>query len=740
MKNFRNILNWVLICFLITQVGNIWAIPADPTPFKLQQPDGKEFHAKLHGDEFLHFITTTDGYTIIKSPDGFYKYAVQNHDENILPGKYTAKDPAERSNDEVLFLNSVKRYLHSRQSKPKLSHSLANSLIRENSLKRISSTQFKGIIILAQFTDRSFLPNNSRELFDATINQPNYREDDFTGSVRDYFYDTSRGIFEPQFHIVGPVTLDYKQTDALGSDNGQALVRDACIKADQFVDFSNYDLNDDGEVDMIYVIFAGGGSHAGNNADFIWPHAYALNYSRVKLDGVYCNRYACSTELAGRENNKIRDGIGTICHEFSHVLGLPDFYDTDYEENGSAPHPGDWSLMASGGYLNNGRTPCSYSAFERYAIGWASPELIKESGNYTLPPLTTSNESFRINSAVPKEFFILENRIQEGWDKYLPGKGMLVFRVDSTNPNVWIQNTINNNPNHVYYELIRANNSLADGGGNTFPGTTQRESLTDDTTPSLRSWTGTPTETSLLNIKEENNIISFTVNKTSYNRLVETFESISKPNWNQENVSGILGSWNFSNAITYATTETNMGNGLRVASIKRGKIEMEFNTLEDIKSVSLIAGKKTATSPPQTIKIEISKDNGSNWVTYGSTITLTENKMNTYIIDEEITAPVRFRIVNIGTSEALVDDFTITEKRTSTTITRQQEDSIKFYTSERNLYVQSDKDKQLVEIFSIEGRQILSILCDKGWNEIPIKSPGIYIIKIDNHISKLICN
>ena len=98
---------------------------------------------------------------------------------------------------------------------------------------------------------------------------------------------------------------------------------------------------------MIYVIFAGGGSHAGNNADFIWPHAYALNYSHVKLDGVYCNRYACSTELAGRENNKIRDGIGTICHEFSHVLGLPDFYDTDYEENGSAPHPGNWSLMAA---------------------------------------------------------------------------------------------------------------------------------------------------------------------------------------------------------------------------------------------------------------------------------------------------------------------------------------------------------------------------------------------------------
>lgn len=741
MKKFCNISNWIIVCFFITQVGNIWAIPADPTPFKIQQPNGKEFQARLHGDEFLHFITTTDGYTVIKSTDGFYKYAIQDNNENVLPGKYIAKDPAERTTAETLFLNSIKRYLHSEKSKPKLSRTLASSMVRKNNLKQISSKQFKGIIILAQFTDRSFLPGHSKEIFDATINQPDYRQDGFTGSVRDYFYDSSRGIFEPQFDIVGPVTLDYKQTDAHGADNGQALVSNACIKADEWVDFSNYDLNNDGEVDMIYVIFAGGGSNAGNNADFVWPHAYVLNYNRIKLDGVFCNRYACSTELAGRENERTRDGIGTICHEFSHVLGLPDFYDTDYEENGLASHPGDWSLMASGSYLNNGRTPCGYSAFERYAIGWATPKVIDESGDYNLPPLAASNESFRINSAIPDEYFILENRSQEGWDKYLPGQGMLVFRVDSTNANAWIQNTINNNPNHMYYELIRADNSSVDGGGNTFPGTTQCHSLTDDTTPSIRSWTGAPTETSLSNIKEENNVISFTISKISYNRITETFENISKQNWEQESVAGVLGNWNFSNAITYSTAETNMGNGQRVASVKRGKIEMEFNITEDIKSISVMAGKKTAGSPPQTIKIEVSKDNGINWVTYGSNITLTENKMKSYVIDEEITAPLRLRLVNIGTSEVLVDDFTITQKQVPTAIPFfKKENSFNVYSSDKTIYIQSDTDRQLVEIFNINGRKVLDKYCDKGWNKIQTTSSGIYIIKAGNHIVKVVCD
>ena len=184
-----------------------------------------------------------------------------------------------------------------------------------------------------------------------------------------------------------------------------------------------------------------------------------------------------------------------------------------------------------------------------------------------------------------------------------------------------------------------------------------------------------------------------------------------------------------------------MGNGLRVASIKRGKIEMEFNILKDIKSVSIIAGKKTAASPPQTIKIEISKDNGSNWVTYGSTITLTENKMNTYIIDEEITAPLRLRLVNIGTSEVLVDDFTITQKQAPTAIPFfKKENSFNVYSSDKTIYIQNDTDRQLVEIFNINGQKVLDRYCDKGWNKIQATSSGIYIIKAGNHIVKVVCD
>ena len=293
----------------------------------------------------------------------------------------------------------------------------------------------------------------------------------------------------------------------------------------------------------------------------------------------------------------------------------------------------------------------------------------------------------------------------------------------------------------MYYELIRADNSSTDGGGNTFPGTTQCHSLTDDTTPSIRSWTGTPTETSLSNIKEENNIISFTVSKISYNRITETFENISKQNWEQESVAGVLGNWSFSNAITYSTAETNMGNGQRVASVKRGKIEMEFNITEDIKSISVMAGKKTAGSPPQTIKIEVSKDNGINWVTYGSNITLTENKMKSYVINEEITAPLRLRLVNIGTSEVLVDDFTITQKQAPTAIPFfKKENSFNVYSSDKTIYIQSDTDRQLVEIFNINGRKVLDRYCDKGWNKIQTISSGIYIIKAGNHIVKVVCD
>ena len=162
------------------------------------------------------------------------------------------------------------------------------------------------------------------------------------------------------------------------------------------------------------------------------------------------------------------DGIGTICHEFSHVLGLPDFYDTNYDKDGKeeSNHPGDWSVMAGGSYLNIGRTPAGCSLYGRCSVGFCDedPELLTGKGDFMLPPLSdTQAKGYRINTPVNNEFFLLENRQKTKfkWDSELPGSGMLVFRVDRTKTSVWdmSSNEVNANPNHMYYELIRANGS-----------------------------------------------------------------------------------------------------------------------------------------------------------------------------------------------------------------------------------------------------------------------------------------
>ena len=230
---------------------------------------------------------------------------------------------------------------------------------------------FRGLIILVQFNDKEFSRENYTDILEDMVNEEDYKGYDntnngrFTGSVRDYFYDNSCGRFTPQFDIVGPVTVKRSQYYAKGTDNAIQLVLDAIDAADDEVDFSLYDGDDDGVVDLVYFIFAGLGSNVnGNDERLVWPHAGAVynpngGYDEwsVVRDGTLLWRYACSTELYGSNNWSILDGIGTICHEFSHVLGLPDFYDTNYGDNGQSNHPDTWSVMSGGSYLNNGRTP-----------------------------------------------------------------------------------------------------------------------------------------------------------------------------------------------------------------------------------------------------------------------------------------------------------------------------------------------------------------------------------------------
>ena len=313
---------------------------------------------------------------------------------------------------------------------------------------------------------------------------------------------------------------------------------DACTAADSLVNFKDYDLDNDGRVDMIYFIFSGLPSYIqGNDPRLLWPHQYDISYIKnVRKDGVYLGRYACSTELFGYESNNwsVLEGIGTMCHEFSHVLGLPDFYDTGNKYDGTCIDPGQWSVMANGADYDYGRRPCGYSLFERYALGWAMPQELYEPGKYTLEYIAESNTGYRIKTPQNREFFMLENRQKKKWDAKLPGHGMLVFRVDSTSTSVWTNNIVNDNPAHPYYEMVRAKGPQMIGGyyddssHDPFPGSSHITQLDNETEPAnLLTWTGKESPVGLTNISEKSEIITFDVFDAHVLMSVTLPESIS---------------------------------------------------------------------------------------------------------------------------------------------------------------------------------------------------------------------
>ena len=527
----KKILSFVTLAIAFG-IQSVLAVPAYKGAVKMTQPDGTTVTIRLHGDEYLSFNTTTDGYSIVKNNQGYYVYAELRNGQ-LQPTARVAHDVVERSADEQSYLSGIKKY-----QTPAMTQAVVNEKTKELSRRSAARQQasnraaqydyanFRGLIILVEFSDRSFSRSDYDSIVSDLANAENYKgfstRYPYTGSVRDYFSDNSAGLFQPHFDVVGPVKVNRSQYYAKKTQNAAQVVYDAVTAADSKVNFKDYDRNNDGMVDMIYFIFAGYGSnYGGNDERLIWPHASQVynpqNYGWVRKDGVYLGRYACSTELYGwsSQSEKIIDGIGTICHEFSHVLGLPDFYDTDYEENGGeSHHPGGWDVMAGGSYNNYGRTPVGYTLFERYAIGFATPEVIDAPGQYTLQNVS-NNVGYRINTPQSKEYFLLENRQKDKWNQYGPGHGMLVFRVDSTNSDVWNSNQVNVNPSHNYFELLRAGGYKSDEGSwgsDPFPGTKKVKTLNNETSPAnMKTWTGKNTPLGLDNIKEANGVITFDV-------------------------------------------------------------------------------------------------------------------------------------------------------------------------------------------------------------------------------------
>jgi M6 family metalloprotease-like protein len=682
--------NYVLLLVLGLMFVTARAVPADPTPARVVQPDGTTLTLVLHGDEFLNYLTTSDGYTVVKNAAGFYTYA-RLDGSRLVAGVFVARDAENRTAADRAHLANVPKGLTSASMQQRATKLLnhRNDLLRGiGHGGHMDYSKFRGLIILINYTDRSFndyVPSNYNpvDFYEAMINSHDYQgftlpygtKIDAMGSVRDYYYDNSFHQFDPHFDILGPVDVPFACTDA-HQFNCDSIFFAALEALDSEVDFSQYDTDEDGTADMVFFLVAGHGSDvSANNRDYLWPHMKDFTDSPV-LDGVNFRLYACSTNMTGEEDeyrinyNNVA-GIGTICHEFSHCLGLPDFYDTDAEGSGGTNrnYPMTWSVMASGFRSNNGRNPAGYSLFERYALGFAQPTLIEAEDTIVLPALEKANMGYRMNTANEGEYFIIENRQRVKWDKNLAGPGMLIWRVDSSNVEVWENNLVNSSPDRSYYELIRANFSgISDSYNDPFPGVSGVTSITNVTTPNLRTWDGKLSRYAFTNITEADSIITFAVVKDNSKVSIETFEKMPvATTLNERGVQGVFAKWDFYNCGVVDTAQVAEGHAV---AMRNGSY---FNTVENLNKIPKIVTLKiyNPTSSSITIRPQYSTNNGQTWKTLDTYIyeypvaAGTSTKVTITEFPTNVPIMLRFRESSGSSSEyCFIDDIEISYENT----------------------------------------------------------------------------
>lgn len=747
----RNLFSLLLL--LLLSVPQLKAIMANPYPSSCRQPDGSYITITLHGDEFSNFTSTEDGYTVIKNDAGYYVYANLVNGE-AEPTSVIARNIDQRSDSDKKFLNSVQKNITTHKVDESTKTKATNLIASVNAQPKANNySKFKGLVILVEYNNCAFSRSDIQDIFNNMVNQKDYtgfqttsaipETVKYTGSVRDYFYDNSNGKFDPQFNVVGPVKVNYSKTYINQTTNAQTLMTAAVKAADDLVNYKDFDTDGDNVVDMVYFIFAGAGSNvSGNNSALLWPHASSF-YSTLRLDNVSFGRYACSTELYGAESSSVIDGIGTICHEFSHTLGLMDEYDTDYASSGgTSNHPDNWSLMASGSYLNYSRTPAGYSLFEKYSVGFSTPTLISDKGDLSLEALEASHTGYQINSAINKEYFLLENRQKIKWDSYLPGHGMLIFRVDSTSTAPWSSNKVNANPAHNYYELVRAYPSSAVASSDPFPGTGKVTSITNETTPNLKSWTGVDTPFTLYNINEDSNgVITFSVKAAETESDTEDFENMPL---NTEDVTGVEGKfckWDFTKATVEMRNSNKSVGILRNSEVKTDEIPSYVQILSfDIDNPTTIN---------TIIRCYYSINGGSTWKSAQTfdgleSVTINANSKGSLKYNINISTPAIFRIrdfMGSSTDKCYLDNvkFVYSERHSGVDeIKSDDTSSLSIYRSGNVITMAGLQESLPVNIFTAEGKLINSLQPQGDSLEFQLPTSGFYIIQQGAKSVKLI--
>ena len=391
----------------------------------LTQPDGTTVTVELCGDEWNHYYRTRDGQTLVLDDDGWLR-------------------PPEQSRQPARAMPRRKLPTPTKEWDP----------------ERI----YKTPVILVAFSDRDFRMENANEYYNNVFNVSGYNEGKGPGCVADYFKDQSGGLFNPQFDVYGPIKVSMEAKS--NGTYGTAAYREALTKlADSLqtgkiqIDFSEYDWDGNGYVEQVIYVYAGYGANEDSDETkgCIWPSTGSFDTTQV--GDVKANSYTGSAELFYGNGRNVSCGIGTICHEFSHCLGLPDMYPTPGTTSDYSVVD-EYDLMDGGNFVNAGWCPPNYSAHEREYMGWLAPLELDTTQQITgMASLTKGGDVYKVVNNAPNsgvdEYYLLENRQWEGWDFYIPNHGLLITHIDFNASN-WTSNTVNSDKNHRRMEFVHA--------------------------------------------------------------------------------------------------------------------------------------------------------------------------------------------------------------------------------------------------------------------------------------------
>ena len=487
------------------------AVPAYPGLITVKQPSGKTVSIYLRGDEHNHWGETPDGYTLLRDGEGFWAFARATAEGGIEASalRYDGSSLAAERAGIRKGLRPSRNISQPEVQQPGMQK--AKKLQVSNSFP--TKGKHKLLMLLINYNDTETLYTQAD--FQNVMNQENYAG---TGSFRDYYLEQSFGQLDIETTVTPWVKLNGAKR-YYGSEGAEAMITEALRMIEDQIDLREFDNDGDGVLDGLTVIHQGTGQEmTGSSAD-IWSHSSEI--IGLTIDGIAVKRYTIQPEQQREE--KITN-IGVVCHEFGHNLGAPDFYDTDYGQSGGTyGGTGVWDIMGGGAWNgDNGSQPAAFNMWQKWQYGWITPtELTAATRISNMPSSRLGTAAYKINTTVPGEYFILENRQREGsFGTPLPGSGLLIYHIDENLISQSVeQNTLNAQyPQAAYTVCANAgtdpsSSSFSYGdvttAGTPFPGSAGITSFSDATLPSCKSRTGRHSYFALKNITETGGTISF---------------------------------------------------------------------------------------------------------------------------------------------------------------------------------------------------------------------------------------